>query len=119
MTSDPAARAGAILEVDLAGIAANWRLVERQAALARCAAVVKANAYGLGAALGNAHSAQTVDGRVFRSNQQGRQDPGRWQAAGGIGRRLAKRQKLFARTPFPGSVEHNGTPARWRLPLIR
>jgi len=50
MTSDPAARAGAILEVDLAGIAANWRLVARQAAPARCAAVLKANAYGLGAA---------------------------------------------------------------------
>ena len=50
MTSDPAARAGGILEVDLAGIAANWRLLEGQAAPARCAAVVKANAYGLGAA---------------------------------------------------------------------
>ena len=47
---DPAARAGAILEVDLAGIAANWRLVARAAEPARCAAVVKANAYGLGAA---------------------------------------------------------------------
>jgi len=50
MTSDPAARAGAILEIDLAGIAANWRLLARQAAPARCAAVVKANGYGLGAA---------------------------------------------------------------------
>jgi alanine racemase len=50
MTSDPAARAGAILEVDLAGIAANWHLLARKAAPARCAAVVKANAYGLGAA---------------------------------------------------------------------
>src|ERR1700675_4382603 len=49
-TSDPAARAGAILEIDLAGIAANWRLLARQAAPASCAAVVKANAYGLGAA---------------------------------------------------------------------
>src|SRR6202795_2190757 len=49
-TSDPAARAGAILEVDLTGIVANWRLVARQAAPAGCAAVVKANAYGLGAA---------------------------------------------------------------------
>src|SRR6266702_3301845 len=50
MTSDPAARAGAILEIDLAGIAANWRLLARQAAPALCAAVVKADAYGLGAA---------------------------------------------------------------------
>ena len=49
MTSDPAARAGAILEIDLAGILANWRLLARQAAPALCAAVVKANAYGLGA----------------------------------------------------------------------
>src|SRR6266851_6230741 len=49
-TSDPAARAAAILEIDLAGIAANWRLLARQAAPARCAAVVKANGYGLGAA---------------------------------------------------------------------
>ena len=50
MTSDPAARAGAIIEIDLAGIAANWRLLARRAAPARCAAVVKANGYGLGAA---------------------------------------------------------------------
>jgi alanine racemase len=50
MTSDPAARAGAILDIDLAGIAANWRLLAPQVAPARCAAVVKANGYGLGAA---------------------------------------------------------------------
>src|SRR5437016_8191228 len=50
MTSDPAARAGAILEIDLAGILANWRALARQAEPALCAAVVKANAYGLGAA---------------------------------------------------------------------
>ncbi len=50
MTSDPASRAGAILEVDLGGIVANWRLLAEKAAPAQCAAVVKANAYGLGAA---------------------------------------------------------------------
>ena len=50
MTPDPASRAGAILEVDLAGIAANWHLLAHEAAPARCAAVLKANAYGLGAA---------------------------------------------------------------------
>jgi len=50
MATDPAARAGAILEIDLAGIAENWRLLAREAAPASCAAVVKANAYGLGAA---------------------------------------------------------------------
>jgi alanine racemase len=50
MTSNPASRAGAILEIDLGGIVENWRLLARQAAPAGCAAVVKANAYGLGAA---------------------------------------------------------------------
>src|ERR1700731_1646350 len=49
MTFDPAARAGAILEIDLAGIVGNWRLLARRAAPAQCATVVKANAYGLGA----------------------------------------------------------------------
>jgi len=48
--SGPASRAGAILEVDLAAIVANWRLLAARAAPAQCAAVVKANAYGLGAA---------------------------------------------------------------------
>ena len=50
MTGNPADRAGAILEIDLAGIAANWRLLERRSRPAECAAVVKADAYGLGAA---------------------------------------------------------------------
>src|SRR5436309_13232068 len=50
MSSDPAARAGALLEIDLGAIVSNWRLLAQQAAPAVCAAVVKANAYGLGAA---------------------------------------------------------------------
>jgi alanine racemase len=50
MASDPAARAGAVLEIDLGAVTANWRLLARRAAPAQCAAVVKANAYGLGAA---------------------------------------------------------------------
>jgi alanine racemase len=50
MANDPARRAGAILEIDLAGIAANWRLLAQQVQSAQCAAVVKADAYGLGAA---------------------------------------------------------------------
>jgi len=42
-------RAGAILEIDLDAIAANWRqLAARLGPGARCAAVVKADAYGLG-----------------------------------------------------------------------
>ena len=51
MTGNPADRAGAILEVDLAGIAANWRLLARRVEPAGCAAVVKADAYGVGAPL--------------------------------------------------------------------
>lgn len=44
-------RAGAILEIDLDAIAANWKfLAERLTHGARCAAVVKADAYGLGVA---------------------------------------------------------------------
>jgi alanine racemase len=50
MPSDPAARAGAILEIDLGAVVANWRLLAATAAPAVCAAVVKANGYGLGAA---------------------------------------------------------------------
>lgn len=52
-TADAAAlaRAGAVLEIDLDAIVANWRLLaSRLAPGARCAAVVKADAYGLGAA---------------------------------------------------------------------
>jgi alanine racemase len=49
MANDPANRTGAVLEIDLAGIAANWRLLRALAAPAGCAAVVKADAYGLGA----------------------------------------------------------------------
>ncbi|HTV89517.1 MAG TPA: alanine racemase [Stellaceae bacterium] len=48
--SDPAARAGAVLEIDLGAIVENWRRLATMAAPATCAAVVKANAYGLGAA---------------------------------------------------------------------
>src|SRR6201984_3755728 len=38
-----------ILTVDLDAIVANWRKLEKTAVPAECAAVVKANAYGLGA----------------------------------------------------------------------
>jgi alanine racemase len=50
MSADRADRAGAVLEIDLAGIVANWRLLAWRVKPARCAAVVKADAYGLGAA---------------------------------------------------------------------
>jgi alanine racemase len=50
MPSDPASRAAAVLEIDLGGIVENWRHLAGHVAPAQCAAVVKANAYGLGAA---------------------------------------------------------------------
>jgi len=43
-----AALAGAVLTVDLGAIAANWRLVQKRLGRAEAAAVVKADAYGLG-----------------------------------------------------------------------
>jgi alanine racemase len=49
MGCDPASRAGAVLDIDLGAVAANWRSLAERAAPAQCAAVVKANAYGLGA----------------------------------------------------------------------
>jgi alanine racemase len=48
-SSDPATRAGAILEIDLGAIVANWKMLAAKVAPASCAAVVKANGYGLGA----------------------------------------------------------------------
>lgn len=45
-----AVRSGATLTVDLAAIVANWKTLAQRAAPARCAAVVKADAYGLGMA---------------------------------------------------------------------
>jgi alanine racemase len=50
MFGDRADRADAVLEIDLAGIVTNWRLLAGRVKPARCAAVVKADAYGLGAA---------------------------------------------------------------------
>jgi len=44
----PLAGAPGVLSIDLAALAANWRDLARRAAPARCAAVIKANAYGLG-----------------------------------------------------------------------
>src|SRR3954452_21536957 len=49
MVCNPALRGGAVLEIDLGAVAANWRLLAERAAPAACAAVVKANGYGLGA----------------------------------------------------------------------
>lgn len=45
----PLARAGAVLTVDLGAIAANWRMLSERLGGGACAAVLKADAYGLGA----------------------------------------------------------------------
>ena len=46
----PSDRAGAILTIDLGAIVGNWRSLGARLGRAECAAVVKADAYGLGAA---------------------------------------------------------------------
>ena len=48
MTSSPLAGAPGVLTIDLSALAENWRLLARRAAPGQCAAVIKANAYGLG-----------------------------------------------------------------------
>ena len=44
----PAPQAGGILTINLGALVANWQALRRRATPAECAAVVKANAYGLG-----------------------------------------------------------------------
>lgn len=46
----PAAEAGGLLTIDLDALVANWRALRDRAAPAECAAVVKADAYGIGLA---------------------------------------------------------------------
>ncbi len=46
----PESRAGAVLTIDLGAIADNYRLLQGRLGAATCAAVLKADAYGLGAA---------------------------------------------------------------------
>ena len=50
MTCPPAdaSLAGGVLSIDLGALAANWRFMAERAAPAQCAAVIKADAYGLG-----------------------------------------------------------------------
>lgn len=50
MNADLPDRAGGILDIDLGAVVANWRLLAERVIPAQCAAVVKANGYGLGAA---------------------------------------------------------------------
>lgn len=51
MGGDPVRHSCAVLEIDVAGIVANWRLLARRVSPAGCAAVVKADGYGLGASV--------------------------------------------------------------------
>jgi alanine racemase len=51
MTAAPTDTGSGVLTIDLAAIAANWRLLQAKVRPADCAAVVKADAYGLGAAM--------------------------------------------------------------------
>ena len=44
----PEPETGGVLTVDLAAVAANWRMIDKRAAPAECSAVVKADAYGCG-----------------------------------------------------------------------
>lgn len=48
LNSPEAARVGAVLCIDLAALTANWRYLADRASGAECAAVIKANGYGLG-----------------------------------------------------------------------
>ena len=51
MTTTPSSqRSGAVLSIDLAAIRDNWQLLRGRLGRTDCAAVVKADAYGLGAA---------------------------------------------------------------------
>ena len=47
-STPPAFETGGALTIDLGAVVANWQLLSRQIHTAECAAVVKANAYGLG-----------------------------------------------------------------------
>ena len=50
MLSTRAEQAGALLTIDLAAICSNYRLLRERLGRTECAAVVKADGYGLGAA---------------------------------------------------------------------
>jgi len=51
VSCDAVDRASGVLDIDVAGIVANWQLLACRAAPAECAAVVKADGYGLGASV--------------------------------------------------------------------
>ena len=51
MSTDLGERASGVLEIDVAGVVANWRFLAQRVAPADCAAVVKADGYGLAASV--------------------------------------------------------------------
>jgi alanine racemase len=56
-TGPPAGEAGGLLTIDLDALAANWRLLRDRAHGAECAAVIKADGYGIGLA----HAARALE----------------------------------------------------------
>jgi alanine racemase len=65
MGTNPADRALAVLEIDVGGIVDNWRLLAQRTTPAECAAVVKADGYGLGASVVSAALAAAGCRRFF------------------------------------------------------
>jgi alanine racemase len=65
MGTNPADRAAAVLEIDVGGIVDNWRFLAQRTAPAECAAVVKADGYGLGASAVSAALAAAGCRRFF------------------------------------------------------
>ncbi|MBV9747854.1 MAG: alanine racemase, partial [Acetobacteraceae bacterium] len=96
-------RAGGLLEIDLGGIVANWRALAARAAPAMCAAVVKANAYGLGAAPAGRALAAAGCALFFVATL----DEGI-----ALRRALARDRPLPERLPAPSAPHPNPLPAR-------
>ena len=65
MTGIGSTHAGAVLEIDLDAIVANWRSLAARLGTAACGAVLKADAYGLGAAMVGPALAQAGARRFF------------------------------------------------------
>ena len=94
---------GGTLTVDLAAIEANWRTLARQLLTVECAAVVKANAYGLGlepvtATLAEAGCktffvADIAEARRVRSRAGDGDDLRAQRFRAGTGRRLHRHQR--------------------------
>ena len=58
------------LTIDLGALAENWRTLARRAVPGRCAAVIKANAYGIGVSRSGAHAMGRGRAGVLRRSLQ-------------------------------------------------